>query len=62
MTSSENGAPQVSIDVVLDMATEKLYGASRGPRRLFKLTQARSCVTKQSVHFTEYVKMNDNTR
>ena len=33
MTSSENGAPRVSIDVVLDMATEKLYGALRGPRR-----------------------------
>ena len=33
MTSRENGAPQESSDVVLDMATEKLYGASRGPRR-----------------------------
>ena len=37
MTSRENGAPQESKKVVLevlDIFTEKLLGASRGPERL----------------------------
>ena len=33
MTLSEKGAPQESMKEVLDMATEKLYGASSRPRR-----------------------------
>ena len=31
MTSLLKGAPQESMKDVFDMATEKLYGASRGP-------------------------------
>ena len=31
MTSREYGAPQENTNVVLDMATEKLYGASSIP-------------------------------
>ena len=31
MTSREKGAPQDSMKEVLDMVTEKLYGASSGP-------------------------------
>ena len=31
MTSREYGAPQENTNVVLDMATEKLYGAARIP-------------------------------
>ena len=33
MTSREKGAPQESVNDV-DMTTEKLYGASRGPIKL----------------------------
>ena len=31
MTLRENGAPQESMKEVLDLVTEKLYGASSGP-------------------------------
>ena len=34
MTSSEKGAPQESMNVVLLTAAEKLYGASSGPYKL----------------------------
>ena len=38
MTSREYGAPQENTNVVLDMATEKLYGAARIPEMCTKRT------------------------
>ena len=38
MTSREYGAPQENTNVVLDMATEKLYGAVRIPEMCTKRT------------------------
>ena len=48
MTSRENGAPQESKKVVLevlDIITEKLLGASRGPERLSRTIVIRNTST-----------------
>ena len=49
MTSREYGAPQENTNVVLNMATEKLYGAARIPEMCTKRT-----IKQDFDHCTKY--------